>query len=81
MSIGDGNSPQKNVCDDQTLRDAFIALGGHADLSGSVSTDRLRQAIVEEFALPIDIDKIIAEADVDSSGLVDFHEFCAILRT
>ncbi len=66
---------------DVTTVDAFVALGGNRDRSGTVSTERLRQAILEEFALPIDIDRLIKEADTDGSGFVDFEEFAAVLRS
>ena len=35
--------------------DAFIALGGNADRTGEISTEKLR-AIIKDFGLPIDID-------------------------
>ena len=39
--------------------DAFIALGGHADKTGEISTDKLR-AIVKAFDLTIDIEVLFA---------------------
>ncbi len=59
--------------------DAFVALGGNRDQSGVISTDRLRDAVRHDFALPIDIDRLIREADTDNSGFIDFEEFAAML--
>jgi Ca2+-binding EF-hand superfamily protein len=67
------------VVDTATL-DAFVALGGNRDQSGVVSTDRLRDAVRHDFALPIDIERLIREADTDGSGYIDFEEFSAMLR-
>ena len=39
--------------------DAFIALGGHADKTGEISTDKLR-AVVKAFDLTIDIEVLFA---------------------
>jgi len=59
--------------------DAFIALGGNADKTGQVSTDKLR-AIVKEFGLTIDINKLIAETDTDRSGFIDYQEFAVMMK-
>ena len=60
--------------------DAFIALGGNRDQSGVVSTEKLRTAVKCDFALPVDIDRLIRDADTDGSGFIDFEEFSAMLR-
>ena len=65
---------------DTTTLDAFVALGGNRDQSGVISTDKLRAAVRDDFALPINIDKLIREADVDGSGFIDFEEFSSMLR-
>jgi calmodulin len=73
MGSGDGNI-------DTAALDAFVALGGNRDQSGVVSTEKLRHAVRWSFALPIDIDRLIKEADTDNSGFIDFEEFLAMLR-
>jgi Ca2+-binding EF-hand superfamily protein len=61
--------------------DAFVALGGNRDQSGVVSTERLRSIVRNDFALPIDIDRLIREADTDGSGFIDYEEFAAMLSS
>lgn len=73
MGSGDGSI-------DTAALDAFVALGGNRDQSGVVSTEKLRHAVRWSFALPIDIDRLIKEADTDNSGFIDFEEFVAMLR-
>ncbi len=65
---------------DSTTLDAFVALGGNRDQSGVISTDRLREAVRDEFALPIDIDRLILDTDADGSGFIDFEEFSTMLK-
>ena len=72
-------SKDANPVDTATL-DAFIALGGNRDQSGVVSTEKLRTAVKCDFALPVDIDRLIRDADTDGSGFIDFEEFSAMLR-
>ena len=59
--------------------DAFIALGGNADKTGQISTERLR-SIVKDFGLTIDIAKLIQEYDTDRSGFVDYQEFAEMMK-
>lgn len=59
--------------------DAFIALGGNADKTGQVSTDKLRH-VVKEFGLTIDINRLIAETDTDRSGFIDYNEFAVMMK-
>merc|ERR1719424_2476725 len=54
--------------------DAFIALGGRSDKSGEISTEKLR-AVIKDFGLTIDIDRLIRDTDTDHSGLIDYEEF------
>lgn len=57
---------------------AFVALGGQKDMTGSISTEKLT-AIVKDFGLTIDIEKLISEIGKDRSGQVDYEEFKALL--
>lgn len=68
-----------NASDDSDTVDAFVALGGGADKSGEISTERLRK-VVRDFGLTIEIDAMIAEADQDNSGLIDYDEFKEMMK-
>lgn len=70
----------RSVPVDSGAIDAFVALGGNRDQSGVISTDKLREAVRDDFALPIDIDRLIREADADGSGFIDFEEFTSMLK-
>jgi Ca2+-binding EF-hand superfamily protein len=65
---------------DSSALDAFVALGGNKDQSGVIATDKLRHVVSEELGLPINIDKLISEADADGSGFIDFEEFTNMLK-
>jgi len=69
---------ESNDGESDTL-DAFIALGGNADKTGQVSTDKLRH-VVKEFGLTIDINRLIAETDTDRSGFIDYNEFAVMMK-
>ena len=62
--------------DETDTIEAFVALGGSTDKSGEISTEKLR-AVVKDFGLTIDIEKLIRETDSDGSGKVDYEEFKA----
>ena len=64
--------------DDTETVAAFVALGGQKDMTGSISTEKLT-AIVKDFGLTIDIEKLISEIGKDRSGQVDYEEFKALL--
>jgi calmodulin len=53
--ISSQKSKLANQDDESDTVDAFIALGGNADKTGEISTEKLR-GIVKEFGLTIDID-------------------------
>ena len=59
--------------------DAFIALGGNADKTGQISTEKLR-SVVNEFGLTINIDKLILDTDTDRSGFIDYNEFAEMMK-
>ena len=58
--------------------EAFIALGGNQDKTGSVTTESLK-SIIDQFELSINIQELINEYDADNSGYIDFEEFSAML--
>ena len=72
--IENQKAAQAAADDDSDTVEAFVALGGNPDRSGEISTDKLR-AVIQEFQLTIDIDKLIADTDKDGSGQIDYEEF------
>mmetsp|Transcript_102270 Transcript_102270/g.256349 ORF Transcript_102270/g.256349 Transcript_102270/m.256349 type:complete len:149 (-) Transcript_102270:67-513(-) len=58
--------------------DAFVALGGSADKSGFVDTDRLISVVRDEFGMTLKIERLIDELDKDKDGKLDFKEFAAL---
>ena len=66
--------------DESDTIDAFISLGGNADKTGEVSTEKLR-SICKDFGLTIDIDRLIRETDTDHSGFIDYNEFSVMMKT
>ena len=65
------NDAAKN--DESDTIQAFIALGGNEDKTGTISTEKLT-AVCTEFGLTIDINALIKEFDADGSGEVDYDE-------
>ena len=65
--------------DESELMDAFVAMGGCEDGSGSVDADILIEIIKNQFAMSIDIEGLIKEIDVDRSGQIEFDEFKELL--
>ncbi|CUG89219.1 Hypothetical protein, putative [Bodo saltans] len=64
---------------DDDLLEAFVAVGGQSDSNGEVDLSKMR-AVVGEFQLNVDLDKIIAEMDNDGSANIDFGEFASLIR-
>ena len=61
---------------------AFLACGGDpTDPDSFVSRDKLVQLIKKDFALAINIEKMIEEIDEDGSGQIEFEEFVTLLST
>lgn len=52
---------------------AFVAMGGGADRAGSVSSDKLRKVIKEDFGLTFKIDELLE--DLESDGALTYGEF------
>ena len=60
--------------DETDTIDAFVVLGGNADKTGVIASDRLRR-FVRDFGLSVNIEKLISDAEVDKSGFIDYDEF------
>ena len=65
--------------DESELLDAFVAMGGLPDGEGCVDAKKLIDTIKIDFAMTIDIEKLIMEIDEDGSGEIEFDEFKALL--
>lgn len=65
---------------DSAVDEAYFALGGSRDKQSDIRTDLLRHVIRDEFALPIEIDRLIAEIDLDSGGTLSYDEVATFLR-
>mmetsp|Transcript_18699 Transcript_18699/g.22396 ORF Transcript_18699/g.22396 Transcript_18699/m.22396 type:complete len:149 (+) Transcript_18699:187-633(+) len=65
--------------DDETdTIEAFMALGGNADKSGGISTDKL-SLLTEEFGLEINVDNLNLKKTAE--GTIDYKEFKTLLNS
>ena len=69
----------KHDNDDQDLIDAYVSIGGEEDGSGCVDAQKLISIVKNEFAMTIDIERLIKEIDEDGSGAIEFDEFKKLL--
>ena len=56
--------------------DAFVALGGSADTTGTISTDNFKQ-VLQEFGLLVDIDDLLISNGISGSE-INYELFCNI---
>lgn len=59
--------------------DAFVAMGGNPDKTGTIDAKALIKTVKNEFELTIDIERLIMEIDGDKSGKIDYYEFKNLL--
>ncbi|CEM00543.1 unnamed protein product [Vitrella brassicaformis CCMP3155] len=71
-------STTSNVEDEQDTVDAWVALGGEADKSGLLDVDKLIKIVKDDFAMTIDIAKLVKELDTNQDGKVDYSEFAVL---
>ena len=50
-------------------------MGGDTDGGGCIDADKLIRTIRDDFEMTIDIEALIADADEDGSGEIEFDEF------
>jgi calmodulin len=60
---------------EQNYLQAFIAMGGSSDSSSSISCERLRKVIKEDFGLTFKIDELLEDIELQSEGHVNYKEF------
>lgn len=65
--------------EEDDLVDAFVAMGGNPDKTGTVDAKSLIRTVKNEFELTIDIERLIMEIDGDKSGKIDYYEFKNLL--
>ena len=54
-------------------------MGGDTDGGGCIDARKLIKTIRDDFEMTIDIEALIAQADEDGSGEIEFDEFCDML--
>ena len=74
--LGGGSQNGRNEDD---LLDAYVAMGGDKDGGGCIDAQKLIRTIRDDFEMTIDIEALIAQADEDGSGEIEFDEFCDML--
>ena len=71
----------KGVSNEEDTLDAFVAMGGESDGTGSIDAQKLIHIIKDEFKMTIDIEKLIQDIDDDNSGKIEYNEFMNLLSS
>ena len=58
--------------------DAFVAMGGDPDRTGTIKKSKLIEIIKEEFELTIDMEEYLQRIGGESDD-IDFFQFCLLL--
>ncbi len=58
--------------------DAFVAMGGDSDRTGTIKKSKLIEIIKEEFELTIDMEEYLQRIGGESDD-IDFFQFCLLL--
>jgi len=66
---------EKRLDNEADFLAAFVAMGGHPDRSGTVSSDKLRRVIKDDFGLTFKIDELLEDLDSESDGALNYQEF------
>jgi len=66
--------------DERDTIDAFVAMGGSADKTGVIQTDKLVR-VIQEFELQVDVEALLSDTDQDKSGFIDYKEFYNLLNS
>lgn len=71
----------KKIRHEQETLDAFVAMGGQEDGSGSIDSQILINVIKNDFKMTIDIEKLLKDLDRDGSGQISYDEFRYLLSS
>lgn len=71
---------EQDLCNIYTV-DAFVAMGGNADGTGRIDTNRLIQVVRDQFQMTINIEKLIEEIKDENTHSIDFEEFKSLLTS
>lgn len=68
------------LADDSDLVNAFVALGGAPDKSGTIDYAKLRKIIYDDFGLTFKLDEQLKQVSPDNNGgAITFNEFKDLL--
>jgi Ca2+-binding EF-hand superfamily protein len=79
LNTKDEDEIDNDICKRYTVN-AFVAMGGNIDRSGSVRKQRLIDIIKVEFGLTVDIEAMFEEAGLDIDEELNFYEFTCLLE-
>lgn len=80
LMITQRNRPEEDEFDEESLiLDSFQAFGGNKDKSGEVKSNAIQTIVEDEFALDIDIRKLLEAQDLNKSEDIDYDEFKSFL--
>ena len=65
--------------DEQDMIDAFVAMGGNADKTGEIDSQKLIDIITHQFKMTINIEELIREIDENEDGTLQYDEFKQLL--
>merc|ERR1712183_937503 len=80
LMITQRNRPEEAEFDEENLiLDSFQAFGGNKDKSGEIKSNAIQTIVEDEFALDIDIRKLLEAQDLNKSEDIDYDEFKSFL--
>jgi len=80
LMITQRNRPEEAEFDEESIiLDSFQAFGGNIDKSGEIKSNKIQTIVEDEFALDIDIRKLLEAQDLNKSEDIDYDEFKSFL--
>lgn len=74
VSVMEKEHGSKEEGDERETLEAWVALGGSLDHTGSIDSDKLKK-IINDFSLTVNIDELLELLDSDGSGQIEYDEF------